>query len=98
LKEREDNGADSAKAVGMDGLDNRKISWPIAGNPSEHTERVGKGTFLRASFRRAERKIRGTESWPVGERTERGKKKDDEEKETQGKREEEIIRECSRIK
>lgn len=25
-----------AKAVGMDGLDNRKISWPIAGNPPEH--------------------------------------------------------------
>lgn len=32
----------------MDGLDNRKISWPIAGNPPEHTERVGEGTFLRA--------------------------------------------------
>lgn len=59
----------------MDGLDNRKISWPIAGNPPEHTERVGKGTFLRASFlRRAERKIRGTESRPVGERTETEKK------------------------
>lgn len=52
----------SAKAVGMDGLDNRKISWPIAGNPPEHTERVGKGTFLRAAFlRRAQRKIRGTD-------------------------------------
>jgi len=58
----------------MDGLDNRKISWPIAGNLPERTERVGKGTFLRVSFlRRAERKIRGTEVL-VRERKEKRKK------------------------
>lgn len=42
----------------MDGLDNRKISWPIAGNPPEHTERVGKGTFLRAFAKGAEENSR----------------------------------------
>lgn len=49
----------------MDGLDNRKISWPIAGNPPEHTENeLEKELSFGLSFlRRARRKIRGTESW-----------------------------------
>lgn len=36
LIERAEKTMEPAKAVGMDGLDNRKISWPIAGNPPEH--------------------------------------------------------------
>lgn len=85
----------------MDGLDNRKISWPIAGNPPEHAERVGKGTFLRASFLRAERKIRSTESWRVSERTERKKEEDEKEirrKRKRGRGRKELKRECTTIK
>jgi len=71
-KSREDNRAGSAKAVGMDGLDNRKISWPIAGN------RAGAPSWKRNFSPRGltlyEKKIRGTKSWGKGWQWNRKKK------------------------